>query len=294
MDSWIRASQMHIAVVHCIGGKGRTGTVIASYLLYSGCCTDPQEALEYFASRRSSKCRGVTQPSQRRYVGYFREVLSFKAPPYPVTLCLQRIILRSVPKFSTSKQHLKNKSISNSFRMSFDKNSGDSTTPSKEGCKPCVEIWSTFGDLRYSKLLYQTPPLPDGSYQFYESQEGGSIGWNVDVRLCGDVTLKFKHMGNKGKNPIKMFRFAFHTAFVDTEHLCLIFDPSQLDDLHKHQENYHGDFQVMLIFALPQTLNADFKEPSFPDRFEVYAKIFENMNFRLTQPPSKCRYIVAP
>ena len=36
MDGWLRASPSHVAVVHCLAGKGRTGAVIACYLLFSG------------------------------------------------------------------------------------------------------------------------------------------------------------------------------------------------------------------------------------------------------------------
>lgn len=36
MDGWLRASPTHVAVVHCLAGKGRTGAVIACYLLFSG------------------------------------------------------------------------------------------------------------------------------------------------------------------------------------------------------------------------------------------------------------------
>lgn len=69
-----------MAVVHCTGGKGRTGinfilyffnivgTVIACYMVYCGLFETTDEALNYFAEKRSKREKGVTQPSQRRYV----------------------------------------------------------------------------------------------------------------------------------------------------------------------------------------------------------------------------------
>ncbi|RYG57040.1 hypothetical protein EON66_01395 [archaeon] len=36
MDAWLSASPDHVAVVHCLAGKGRTGAIIACYLLFSG------------------------------------------------------------------------------------------------------------------------------------------------------------------------------------------------------------------------------------------------------------------
>ncbi|XRB02085.1 phosphatidylinositol 3,4,5-trisphosphate 3-phosphatase [Pycnococcus provasolii] len=69
-----------VAAVHCRGGKGRTGTAVAAYLLYSGQCSTANEALDLFARRRtdltkSGKLQGVKNPSQRRYVRYFDQYL---------------------------------------------------------------------------------------------------------------------------------------------------------------------------------------------------------------------------
>jgi hypothetical protein len=36
MDAWLSASPDHIAAVHCLAGKGRTGVICACYLLFSG------------------------------------------------------------------------------------------------------------------------------------------------------------------------------------------------------------------------------------------------------------------
>lgn len=36
IHEYLNADPENVAVVHCIGGKGRTGTVIACYLAYSG------------------------------------------------------------------------------------------------------------------------------------------------------------------------------------------------------------------------------------------------------------------
>lgn len=75
IDNWLRADDNHVAVVHCKGGKGRTGTVIVSLLYFRGECSTVEEAEQLFASMRSSKSKGVTQPSQRRYIKYFKTIL---------------------------------------------------------------------------------------------------------------------------------------------------------------------------------------------------------------------------
>jgi hypothetical protein len=75
IDNWLRADENHVAVVHCKGGKGRTGTIVVSLLFFRGECATVDEAEKLFASMRSSKAKGVTQPSQRRYIQYFKTVL---------------------------------------------------------------------------------------------------------------------------------------------------------------------------------------------------------------------------
>lgn len=58
--------------------KGRTGLIIVCYLFYCGMFPDVDKCLEYFAGRRSAKGKGVTQPSQLRYVRYFCGIVSNK------------------------------------------------------------------------------------------------------------------------------------------------------------------------------------------------------------------------
>lgn len=65
-----------IGAVHCKAGKGRTGVMICSYLIFSGLCTTAEQAFEYYAIIRTYNCKGVTIPSQKRYVKYFETFLS--------------------------------------------------------------------------------------------------------------------------------------------------------------------------------------------------------------------------
>ena len=53
LHSWLEADPFHVAVVHCMAGKGRTGTVIAAYLLFSGQCTTDSDC-----SGVCPKCHG--------------------------------------------------------------------------------------------------------------------------------------------------------------------------------------------------------------------------------------------
>jgi hypothetical protein len=68
MDSWLEAHPDNVAVIHCKAGKGRTGTIIAAYLVHSHLSRSADEAVEFFGWRRTKNGRGVTIPSQHRYV----------------------------------------------------------------------------------------------------------------------------------------------------------------------------------------------------------------------------------
>jgi phosphatidylinositol-3,4,5-trisphosphate 3-phosphatase/dual-specificity protein phosphatase PTEN len=50
-------------VLHCISGRGRTGTAICCYLLYSGRFTTADEALFYYDKQKYLKGGGITLPS---------------------------------------------------------------------------------------------------------------------------------------------------------------------------------------------------------------------------------------
>lgn len=81
MARWLAADPKHIVAVHCKAGKGRTGLVVACFLIFSGAVYDaktpPQEladtALRLFLETRG---QGVKYPSQTRVVRYFATIVA--------------------------------------------------------------------------------------------------------------------------------------------------------------------------------------------------------------------------
>jgi len=55
-----------VAAVHCKAGKGRTGVMICSYLIFSGLCQTSEKAFRYYARIRTKNNTGVTIPSQKK------------------------------------------------------------------------------------------------------------------------------------------------------------------------------------------------------------------------------------
>jgi len=72
-----------VAAIHCKAGKGRTGVMICSYLIFSGICKNSDEAFQHYAESRTYNKKGVTIPSQKRYIQYFESFLETNfCPPY--------------------------------------------------------------------------------------------------------------------------------------------------------------------------------------------------------------------
>jgi tensin len=105
MESWLKADKDNVAVIHCLTGKGRTSTVLACFLCWTGeagFTRDPMKALEYIAlCKRYDSVDKLTIPSQRRYIGYFSNMLDGVRPHQP-PLTLKRIIMSEAPKVRTT------------------------------------------------------------------------------------------------------------------------------------------------------------------------------------------------
>ncbi|XP_054442630.1 phosphatidylinositol 3,4,5-trisphosphate 3-phosphatase TPTE2-like isoform X2 [Pteronotus mesoamericanus] len=100
---WMAQDAKNIVAIHCMGGKGRTGTMACVCLIVCGVFTTAEESLRYFGERRtdkttSSKFQGVETPSQSRYVGYFADVkniYNLSLPPRK-RLTIKKIVLYSI------------------------------------------------------------------------------------------------------------------------------------------------------------------------------------------------------
>jgi hypothetical protein len=73
--AFLESDAANLVLVHCKAGKGRTGTVICCLLLAIGAAADAERAIAMFGDARTKDSKGLTIPSQRRYVAYFAEVL---------------------------------------------------------------------------------------------------------------------------------------------------------------------------------------------------------------------------
>mmetsp|Transcript_20497 Transcript_20497/g.42331 ORF Transcript_20497/g.42331 Transcript_20497/m.42331 type:complete len:544 (+) Transcript_20497:77-1708(+) len=128
MESWLKADERNVAVIHCLTGRGRTSTVLAAFLCWTGEAgfSDVNVALEYIARCKRCAVETLTIPSQVRYVSYFANMLDGVRPSQP-PLMLKRIIMSEAPKVRETK-------VVESFRGRFGS---------------LVEVWLHFNIFRY-------------------------------------------------------------------------------------------------------------------------------------------------
>ena len=88
--TFLKKDNKNVICVHCLAGKGRTGTICCSLLLYAKLCFNYNDANNYFSYKRFKQLnKGVQEPSQLRYIKYLdyliqrREYIALKA--YEIT-----------------------------------------------------------------------------------------------------------------------------------------------------------------------------------------------------------------
>lgn len=237
IDEWLNRNKDNVVSIHCLAGRGRTGTVIACYLTYCGMFDNGSEALDFFARRRSTTNRGVRQPSQRRYVQYFSEILHGRLPK-PGKLRLKRLVMYSIP--------------------AFDRWTG--------GCCPVLEIFTAPSQHVAKRLLYSSLHENYDQVRPY-TQKDGFIAFTVNKDLEGDIYIRMYHLKkippreevaipleevevSDKKNTSErqfMLRVSFHTGFVPKASVLRL-TKTEIDDAIKSRK-FDRDFFIDLLWG---------------------------------------------
>mmetsp|Transcript_33251 Transcript_33251/g.45550 ORF Transcript_33251/g.45550 Transcript_33251/m.45550 type:complete len:717 (-) Transcript_33251:20-2170(-) len=99
VEEFLAKDDENVAVIHCKAGKGRTGCMICCWLLWNKEWETSPEAQSYYAAMRTYNQKGVTIPSQIRYINYFEKRVKMESwnPDYKA-IGLKAIVLNGIPK----------------------------------------------------------------------------------------------------------------------------------------------------------------------------------------------------
>lgn len=187
VQEWLSSDPRNVAVVHCKAGKGRTGTMICCYLLHSGQFGTAEEALNFYGKTRTQDRKGVTIPSQLRYVNYYAELIQRNIEYNPIALYIQQIILEPVPCFTGGQG-----SICFSISQQTLTQNGD------QSYQHCVKLFKSV------------------MYEVKKNAPSFIIHLDCCMPISGDVKLEFYNKPKLGRKE-KIFQFWFNTFFVIDE-----------------------------------------------------------------------------
>ncbi|KAL6260707.1 hypothetical protein P5V15_008230 [Pogonomyrmex californicus] len=256
VQSWLSQDENNVAVVHCKAGKGRTGVMVCCYLLHSKLCLTAMAALDYYGSKRTHDRKGVTIPSQRRYVDYYATLLQEGVTYEPVTVLLHKIQLDPAPIFNGGQGCLhfviseSNKRI---FADDYEVRKGTSTV--------CISLKHTVpltGDIRVE--FYNRPKMKpkETMFQFWFNtffvREKMNSEFDNGELHVERSTRAFSCDGRAMELPMVMSHVKPRTGSLASlgpmpPTLVLQIDKSGLDKAHKDKNHklYSPDFKVSLF-----------------------------------------------
>jgi len=215
--AFLDQDKKNVVAIHCKAGKGRTGCIIACLLLHLKQATDSKEALDIFGANRTSNRKGVTIPSQKRYVGYYDSWMKTSAKMG------KRIELK--PNITIT-----------GFLLQGDAPSFDVSG----GCDPYCVV-ETLSDDNVLTKVYDQKKDKHAKIPNWKDQK--EIKVSLKAVVSGNVKVVFKDEDVlKDDN---MFAFFVHTGFVAPP--SITFTKKDLDKAFKNKE-FPENFKITMYF----------------------------------------------
>lgn len=210
--SFLDEDEQNIIAVHCKAGKGRTGTFICCLMMYMNIFDNADECLQYYGMMRVENGKGVTVPSQIRYVSYFETILKNNMA-HPIVFVKKKIIklrMFTLPMF--------HKVYTSSFNIN---NNGNSFHSDK---KKNIE----------------------------DENNDTIVDFNINNELIveGDVQIIFYRYHVLGKKEA-IFKFWFNTNFIPNNDNIYTFKKKSIDKACKDKDckYYKNEFKIEVHFA---------------------------------------------
>ena len=271
-SKWLESNPANVVIVHCKGGKGRTGVMIAALMLWCGHRKCAMDAMELFTFRRTENYdreagiddslsldsdldlfsakkktqgqkrkpnRGVDGPSQQRYVLYLESMLYQGIQPFSASTIILEALRIPVGAAQKTKPWFLSFTVTCQRTIVFD----------SLGKKGNI---STFGGSGEAGQVLRLP---------------------ANVPLCEDTKIEmFRHRSDKDTSPLEnrklLWFVVFHPAFY-AGRSEIVFSKKKVDMLHKDLKASKADPD----FTLTLEVSADMKHP-FLEKHEQVVDAF--------------------
>eukprot|EP00041_Stephanoeca_diplocostata_P014932 m.282580 g.282580 ORF g.282580 m.282580 type:complete len:800 (+) comp19855_c0_seq2:179-2578(+) len=230
MEDWLGQDADNVAAVHCKAGKGRTGLMLCCYMMHSGNVRSAQEALALYGTQRCADGKGVTIPSQIRYVGYYERFLKGILSDGPNTRMLHRLIISGIPQMATATYPFY-VVIEQDGELVFTNKDEQETTSGSDTGTPNSGADSS----------------PDSAVT--------EIALELDTMVSGDVAIRLMHM-EMFSSDAEVCAVCFNVEFLHGNHIA--FDRSSVDwrqGVKKVVKKVDDRFSVSLVLRPPRPVS---------------------------------------
>ncbi|KAI2804679.1 Tensin-3 [Blomia tropicalis] len=212
IDSWLALdSTRNIAIIYSKRDLSRASLAIGVFLQYVHICLGDDSTFDYESMQNyyEHNLRQYMQPSQQRYIGYFRNLLSGDSQINNQQFHLNHVIIHKVPNFD-----------------------GNGL------CRPFIKIYQGMN------LIYGSPLLNLNDH-YLDRHDSVVFTLDPPLKLRGEILIKCYH---KKLNPTArtvMFSLQFHTGTLQSDTIMFARDDI---DIALYDKRFHADTQIQLMF----------------------------------------------